>query len=157
VGLRQGVKLAVWLPTTKSWESTRFLCVQMACNIPLESYQRRIQLCFWPHLNQKSARKVMAPQSRRSPNLGDFGTPTWESRDKNSIWMWAPWRGVEYTIRGEGGGFRQVRAVVSLVCPCCPWLVLVPKVLQLRTNHLVWVLCRLVIMSEACQLFLVPS
>jgi len=99
----------------------------------------------------------MAPQSRRSPNLGDFGTPIWESRNKNSIWMWAPWRGAEYTIRGEGGGFHQVRAVVSLMCLCCLWLVLVPKVLQLRTNHLVWVLCRLVWMSEACQLFLVPS
>jgi hypothetical protein len=30
--------------------------------------------------------------------------------------------------KGEGGGFPQVRAVVSLVCPCCPWLVLAPKV-----------------------------
>jgi len=33
--------------------------------------------------------------------------------------------------KGEGGGFPQVRAVVSLVCPCCPWLVLAPKVLKL--------------------------
>jgi len=47
---------------------------------------------------------------------------------------------VYYT--GEGGGFSQVRAVVSLVCQCCPWLVLAPKVLQLRINHLVWVVCR---------------
>jgi hypothetical protein len=31
--------------------------------------------------------------------------------------------------KGEGGGFPQVRAMVSLVCPCCPWLVLAPKVL----------------------------
>jgi hypothetical protein len=31
--------------------------------------------------------------------------------------------------KGEGGGFPQVRAVVSLVCPCCPWLVLAPTVL----------------------------
>ncbi len=44
--------------------------------------------------------------------------------------------------KGEGGGFPQVRAVVSLVCPCCPWLVLAPKVLQLWTNHFVWVVCR---------------
>jgi len=36
--------------------------------------------------------------------------------------------------KGEGGGFPQVRVVVSLVCPCCPWLVLTPKVLQLCTN-----------------------
>jgi len=31
--------------------------------------------------------------------------------------------------KGEGGGFPQVRVVVSLVCPCCPWLVLAPRVL----------------------------
>jgi hypothetical protein len=29
----------------------------------------------------------------------------------------------------EGGGFPQVWAMVSLVCPCCPWLVLAPKML----------------------------
>ncbi len=59
--------------------------------------------------------------------------------------------------KGEGGGFPQVRAVVSLVCPCCPWLVVAPRVLQLCTNHFVWVVCRPVWVSEACQLFLVPS
>jgi hypothetical protein len=37
--------------------------------------------------------------------------------------------------KGEGGGFPQVRAVVSLVCPCCPWLVLALRVFQLCTNH----------------------
>jgi len=59
--------------------------------------------------------------------------------------------------KGEGGGFPQVRAVMSLVCPCCPWLVFAPKVFQLCINHFVWVVCRPVWVSEACQLFLVPS
>ncbi len=59
--------------------------------------------------------------------------------------------------KGEGGGFPQVQVVVSLVCPCCPWLVLAPRVLQLCTNHFVWVVCKPVWVSEACQLFLVPS
>jgi hypothetical protein len=59
--------------------------------------------------------------------------------------------------KGEGGGFSQVQAVMSLVCPCCPWFVLTPKVLQLCTNHFVWVVCRPMWVSEACQLFLVPS
>ncbi len=44
--------------------------------------------------------------------------------------------------KGEGGGFPQVQAMVNLMCSCCPWLVLIPKVLQLCTNHLVWVLCK---------------
>jgi hypothetical protein len=44
--------------------------------------------------------------------------------------------------KGEGGGFPQVQVVVSLVSPSRPWFVLAPKVFQLRTNHLVLVLCR---------------
>jgi hypothetical protein len=59
--------------------------------------------------------------------------------------------------KGEGGGFPQVRAVVSLVCPGCPWFILAPKVLQLCTNHLVLVLCRSVWVNKACHIFLVPS
>jgi hypothetical protein len=59
--------------------------------------------------------------------------------------------------KGEGGGFPQVQAVVSLVCSCCMWLVWAPKVLQLCTNHLALVLCRSVWVDKACQLFLVPS
>jgi hypothetical protein len=59
--------------------------------------------------------------------------------------------------KGEGGGFPQIQAVVSLMCPCCPWLILAPKVLQLCTNQFVWVVCRPVWVNEACQLFLVPS
>ncbi len=76
---------------------------------------------------------------------------------QNVIWMWASWRGTKYTIRGEGGGFPQVRAVVNLMSSSCPWLVLAPKVLQLCINHLVLVLCRFVWVVEACQFFLVPS
>jgi hypothetical protein len=46
--------------------------------------------------------------------------------------------------KGEGGGFPQVQAVVSLVNLNCSWLVLAPKVLQLCTNHLMFILCRFV-------------
>ncbi len=44
--------------------------------------------------------------------------------------------------KGEGGGFPQVWAVMSLMCSCCPWLVLALRVLQLCINHFVWVVCR---------------
>jgi hypothetical protein len=77
--------------------------------------------------------------------------------EQKAIWMWPPRRGAKYTIRGEGDGFPQVQAVVSLVCLGCPWLVLAPKVLQLCTNHLVLVLCRCVWVNKACHFFLVPS
>jgi hypothetical protein len=58
--------------------------------------------------------------------------------------------------KGEGGGFPQVQAVVSLVNLSRPWLVLTPKVFQLCNNHLMLVLCRSVWVVEACQFFLVP-
>jgi len=53
--------------------------------------------------------------------------------------------------------FPQVRAMVSLVCLCCSWFILAPKVFQLCTNHFVWIVCKPVWVSETCQLFLVPS
>jgi len=59
--------------------------------------------------------------------------------------------------KGEGGDFPQVWAVVSLVSPSCPWLILAPKVLQLCTNHFVLVLCRSMWVNKACQIFLIPS
>jgi hypothetical protein len=111
-----------------------------------------LQLCFRPHFNQRSAHKVMAPQNRGSPNLGDFETP----RTKSYLDV-SPMERCRVYYKGEGDGFPQVRAMVSLVSPCNPWLILAPKVLQPCTNHLVLVLCRSVWVSEACQLFLVPS
>jgi hypothetical protein len=149
---RPGVKLAIWLPTTKSRESTQFTYVQVACNILLKSSRQGLQFCFKPHLNKRSACEVMGPQNRRSPNFGNFRTPTWESRDKMPF-GWGP----RVYYKGEGGGFPQIWAMVSLVNLSCLWLILAPKVLQLCTNHLVLVMCKFVWVVEVCQFFLVPS
>jgi hypothetical protein len=46
--------------------------------------------------------------------------------------------------KGEGGGFLQVQAMVSLVCLSYRWLILTPKVLQLCTNHFGLILCKFV-------------
>jgi hypothetical protein len=59
--------------------------------------------------------------------------------------------------KGEGGGFPQIRAVVSFVCLSCLWLILAPKVFQLCTKHFVLVLCKSVWVIEAYHFFLVPS
>jgi hypothetical protein len=53
-----------------------------------------------------------------------------------------PMESYKVYYKGEGGGFPQVWAVVSLVCPSCPWVFLAAKVFQLCTNHFVLVLCR---------------
>jgi hypothetical protein len=73
------VKLAIWLPTTKSQESTRPQCVQRECNTTLESSQRELKVCFRPHPNSRSEQRVMNSQSPKSPNRDNFGTPPWES------------------------------------------------------------------------------
>jgi len=97
----------------------------------------------------------MGLQSRGSPSWRDFrkvGVPG----EKSHLNV-GPMERCRVYYKGKGGGFPQVRAMISLVCMCCPWFVLTPKVFELCTNHLVWVVCRPVWVSEACQLFLLPS
>jgi hypothetical protein len=79
---RSGIKLAIWLPTTKSRESTRPQFVQVVCNTPLESSWQELQVCFIPHPNQRSEKRVITPRIGGSPNWDSFGTPPWESRHK---------------------------------------------------------------------------
>jgi hypothetical protein len=69
------VKLTIWLPTTKSQESTRPRCVQMECNTPLESSQQGLQVCFKPHPNPRFEQRIMNSQSPKSPNRDNFRTP----------------------------------------------------------------------------------
>jgi len=145
------VKFAVWLPTTKCRELIRFPYVHVTCDIPLESSRRVLQLCFRPCLNRRFEHKIMGPQSHENPNFGNFETPTWESWDKkNHLDVGLVEKHIVY-YKGEGGGFPQVRAVVSLVSPICSWLILAPKVFQLCINHLLLVLCRSVWVVDACH------
>jgi hypothetical protein len=90
------------------------------------------------------------------PTMGISGFPFGSPRTKSHLDV-DPVESHKVYYKGEGGGFPQVRPMVSLVCPSCPWLVLAPKVLQLCTNHLVLVLCKFVWMSEACHFFLISS
>jgi hypothetical protein len=79
---RPGVKLAIWLPTTKSQKSTWIWCMQVKCDTPLESSQGKLQFWFRFRLDLNSRRKVMKAQSPESPNRDNFGTPLWESQEK---------------------------------------------------------------------------
>jgi hypothetical protein len=60
----------------------QFPCVQVTCNILLESSRWGLQLCFRPHCDQRFAQEVMRPQSHGSFSWCNFGTPSWESQDK---------------------------------------------------------------------------
>jgi hypothetical protein len=52
---------------------------------------------------------------------GISGVPAGSPGKKSHLDVVSAERHREY-YKGEGGGFPQVRAVVSLMCPCCPWL-----------------------------------
>jgi hypothetical protein len=54
----------------------------------------------------------MKLQSRGSPKLRDFGTPTRESRDKKAIWMPPPRRVTEYTIGSKVVAYSRARGVM---------------------------------------------
>jgi hypothetical protein len=56
----------------------------------------------------------MGPQSRGSPNFGNFGTPTWESREKCHLNADLVANHKVY-YKGEGGGFPQVQVMVSVM------------------------------------------
>ncbi len=128
-----GVKLTIWLPTRKSWESTRFTWLETSCNIPLESSRRELQLSsdctsIWGLLAKLWGSKIVGVPANAISGL-PLGNP---GREKP--FGCSPMERCRVYYKGEGGGFPQVRAVVSLVCPCCSWLVLAPKVFQLCTN-----------------------
>jgi hypothetical protein len=61
----------------------------------------------------------MCFQSCGSPNCWNFGAPTWESRDKKPF-ACGPHGELHSILYGEGGGFPQIRVVVSLVSPESP-------------------------------------
>jgi len=98
-------------------------------------------------LLQTSSRSEVCTQIYRAPKsqgvsvLVILGLPLGSPRTKSHLDVGLVERHKIY-YKGEGGGFPQVQAVMSLVSPNCPWLILTPKVLQLCTNHLVLVLCR---------------
>jgi hypothetical protein len=109
------IKLSIWLSTTKNQESPWLPCMQIACHIPLKICRWGIELWCKPHLNRMSEHKIM--------NLQSHGRPTWESRDKMTFgWHLGvgPVAMHKVHYKGEGGGFPQVRAVVSLVSSCLP-------------------------------------
>jgi hypothetical protein len=138
---RPGVKLAVWLPTTKSRESTWSRCVQMECNTPLESSWGEIRVCFRPHPNSRFEPGVMSSQSPGSPNReskpGQFRDSSLGVPGIKTNWMWVPRSNAENTIWGKvvaspESGPWWVKWVQGR-----SWLVPTPKGCIMSSNQLV--------------------
>jgi hypothetical protein len=70
----------------------------------------------------------MSVQSSGTPTRDNFGTPTWESREKEPFGCNLSRELQSIYYMGEGGGFPQVRAVVSLVCQSARGLSQHPRV-----------------------------
>jgi len=110
------VKLAIWLPTTKSRESTSSRRRLEERDTTLESSRWELQHRFRTRPDPSSGRGTMAIQSSGSPagtlSGFHFGSP---NKMCHSDVASATSRREYYM--GEGGDFSRVRAVVSLVCP----------------------------------------
>jgi hypothetical protein len=128
-----GVKLAVWLPTTKSRESTSSRSPNWECDTSLERSRRGLQVWFRPRHDQTSQSGVMSSQKSRDFIRDSFetisglqlGSP---GKKSHVDVVSTEWRREYYM--GEGGGFPWVRAVVCLVVQSARGLSRHPKVSQ---------------------------
>jgi hypothetical protein len=111
-----GVKLAVWLPTTKSRESTSSRRPIWACDMALERSRRGLHLWFRPRCDPTLQSGVIAVQSSGSP-AGTISGLHFGSPGKLCHSDVASATSHREYYMGEGGGFPWVWAVVSLVCP----------------------------------------
>jgi hypothetical protein len=130
-----GIKLPIWLPTTKSRELPQLIYVQVVCHILLENSWWVLQLFFRPHLNRRFSHKVMGFQSCKSPNFENFENFRLQLGSHGLKWHLGSSpvaRHIEY-YKGEGGGFLQVRAMMSLVNQCL--LMAHPCIKNVRTMH----------------------
>jgi hypothetical protein len=125
-----GVKLAIWLPTTKSRETTSSWHPIWECDMALKRSRRGLQLWFRPRCDWTLQSGVMAVQSSGSPagtiSGLHFGSP--KNLGHLDVASTASYR--EYYM-GEGGGFPRIQAVVNLVCPSAQGLSQHPKVFQM--------------------------
>ncbi len=80
---------------------TQFLCMQVACDMPLESSQRGLQLRFRPHFDRRSAQKNYSPTKLRDSQPWRFRDSHLEVPGQKTIRMPLPREGVEYTIWGK--------------------------------------------------------
>jgi hypothetical protein len=126
-----GVKLAVWLQTTKSQESTFFWPPNWECDMSLERSRRGLQVWFRPRRDQTSLSGVMSSQSPRTPPgivSGQFRDSNLGVPGKSDIRAWVSRSVTEYTIGSNVVAYSRIWAVVSQVSPIARGLSQHPRV-----------------------------
>jgi hypothetical protein len=138
-----GVKLAVWLPTTKSRESTSSRCSMIMCDMELkssleESYNIGSDLApIGVGSREIWASKVPGFQPWQFRD--SFGTPTCESREKEPFGCRLG--GVAQRILYGGRWWLPPSPGRDVSCgPKCPWLVPTSKGV-LECELTTWVVC----------------
>jgi hypothetical protein len=133
---RPGVKLPIWLPTTKSQKSPDFLAwkwrVTYRWKALDEGYNFPLNLISINDLHAK----LWAPKVARIPVVGISGPPLGSPETKWHLGA-SPMAKHRVYYKAEGGGFPQVQAMLSLMSPWLPVARPCTKVLQLCTNQLV--------------------
>ncbi len=86
-----GVKL-----TTRSWESPRFPCVQVACN----KISTRATTLLHTSSQSEVCIESYAPSKSRESQLWEFQDSHLGVLKQNAIWMPVPWPCIKYTIKG---------------------------------------------------------
>jgi hypothetical protein len=123
---RPGVKLEIWLPTTKSRESPWFPRVQVACDIPLESLDKGYN--FASNLISIGGlhAKLWTPKVAGVPTVGILGLPFESLRTK---WHLGASHVAKHKIYYKGLASPKSGLWWLLWVQVCPWFVLAPKVL----------------------------
>ncbi len=108
------VKLAIWLLTTKSWESPRFPCVRVTCDIPWKALDKGYNFDLDFILIEGLHTKLWAPKFVEVPIPRIWGLPFGSPETKSHLDA-GPVANHKVYYKGEGGGFPQIWAMVSLV------------------------------------------
>jgi hypothetical protein len=122
-----GIKLAVWLPTTKSRESTSSWHPILECDTTLKRSRGELQLWFRPRRDRMSQSGFMSSQSLGTPTGTISGLQLGSPEKKSHLDVASAESCREYYM-GEGGGFPRVRAMVSFVCQSARGLSQHPRV-----------------------------
>jgi hypothetical protein len=137
---RPGVKLAIWLPTTKSQESTCSRRALRDCDTALESSQKGLQVWFRPRPDRRLGREAMMSQSPGSPKPGQFRDSTLGVPGQTTTWVWVRWSNAENTIGRmvvtpfESGPWGVMWVRVS------SWLIPTPNACKMSSNQFALVL-----------------
>jgi hypothetical protein len=132
-----GIKVSIWIPTIKSWESLWITCVKEACHVSLEIFWQGLQLCFGPHFNQRFSQEIMGVQSGGSPNFRNCGTLDLGILRKMPFGCSPHGESQKILQGGKVVVSPKFRPWWVLLVRVCTWFVHAPKMFQLCTNQLV--------------------